>query len=614
MSLLFAETKADDLHTNGIRVALQQQGYRTFGLAARSAKDSLGRLFHCGGMVVALAPHLKGRCARAHSSEQGDMITMDLCSCFLTFAWQRERGLPDGGLDYELSIAQQLAARKALPWAAAGDWNQLPLEHHWVHEGFSFLAPTSEGQLLPSRFTSDRYIAFLVQDASAVWTDAAFAEEVLSDHKVLLFKGVLPGFRMAPRYLRPTPALSKPPSVSGKEWEELLAETWLEVSKPTPRGAPDVEWADFCAALEDAFDRAAAAFGHAFRRQGTRAKGSVPVKMKEGEYRRLVHKAPSFQERKLEKLLGRLYEVARQGASCDPGLRSAVTRTWPRDAGPLPDVATAISIVKDRLQSKRDEVMHKQVSQWKHRMAQGGRAAKAWLKQQTTVAPHTLLACAASPQAHPPSDSVDACFASLRTFWDTIWQRPEVPEELERLRSGRLTRRPGLPMPGDWRISPREFRSALQRKVHGAPGCDGWRCEELLALPLQVWQYFLSLWEAWCAKDSFPTAWQHARQTFLPKVEVVDGCTPVDKMRPICIQPIVCQDSAQRVLGESWILDLGSIRQSSSIQATALRSSTDLVYVCVCVCLLYFGVFTWEDRHTDDIRTNRQGLHTMSSE
>ena len=198
--------------------------------------------------------------------------------------------------------------------------------------------------------------------------------------------------------------------------------------------------------------------------------------------------------------------------------------------------------------------MHKQVSQWKHRMAQGGRAATAWLKQQTTVAPHTLLACAASPQAH---DSVDACFASLRTFWDTIWQRSEVPEELDRLRSvGRLTRRPGLPMPGDWRISPREFRSALQRKVHGAPGCDGWRCEELLPLPLQVWQCFLSLWEAWCAQDSFPTAWQHARQTFLPKVEVVDGCTSVDKMRPICIQPIVCRvlSSCMALKAQQWLL------------------------------------------------------------
>ena len=136
--------------------------------------------------------------------------------------------MPDGGLDYEISIAQQLAAQKALPWAAAGDWNQLPLEHHWVHEGFSFLAPTSEGQLLPSRFTSDRCIDFLRIGAGRqcrldrCW--AEFAEEVLSDHKVLLFKGVLPGFRMAPRYVRPTPALSKPPGVSGKEWEELLAE------------------------------------------------------------------------------------------------------------------------------------------------------------------------------------------------------------------------------------------------------------------------------------------------------------------------------------------------------------------------------------------------------
>ena len=76
------------------------------------------------------------------------------------------------------------------------------------------------------------------------------------------------------------------------------------VQKPVPREAPDAEWVEFCAALEDTFDRAAAAAGHAFSRQGTRAKGSGPALMKEGEYHRLVHKAPSFQEGKLEKLLG----------------------------------------------------------------------------------------------------------------------------------------------------------------------------------------------------------------------------------------------------------------------------------------------------------------------
>ena len=73
------------------------------------------------------------------------------------------------------------------------------------------------------------------------------------------------------------------------------------------------------------------------------------------------------------------------------------------------------------------------------------------------------------------------------------------------------------------------------------------------------------------------------------------------------------QDSAQRVLGE--FLDLGSwIRARIEIQSlnpvsirvTVPPSFTDLVYVsvcvCVCVCLLNVGVFTREDRHTDDMK------------
>ena len=84
------------------------------------------------------------------------------------------------------------------------------------------------------------------------------------------------------------------------------------------------------------------------------------------------------------------------------------------------------------------------------------------------------------------------------------------------------------------------------------------------------------------------------------------------------------QDSAQRVMGESWILARIEIQSLNpvSIQVTVPPSFMDLVYVSVCVCvwvwvwvwvcvcvwLLNVGVFTREDRPTDDMKNKQAGI------
>ncbi|CAE7224148.1 unnamed protein product [Symbiodinium natans] len=580
--VVLLETQANRHQHAQLQKALQKKGYRTFGFPGREGRDVRGRPFVRGGLLVGVLGHIRARCVRTHCSLQGDLLTFDFFSCFMAVGWQREAGLSQGGLGDELAISRHLAVERGVPWSAMCDWNVTPSDNvHVQHDGLEWLAPCdSQGLPLPSRFGSTRCIDYVVHEHPSPWTTVKFGSEAISDHKVLVFQGAFPAYRECVAYMRPTPRYGCPSSYSKKQWQDLLAQCWARRDHPVPRGEPDAEWDAFCCVVEDVLREASDAADTRVNSMATRPKGSRPSLMKQGEYCKLVHTPHSFKARQLEKLLARLHEAQRQRmcGGCDPRLEAAIERTWPPEFQPFVDYASAVDVVKAELQQLRDTEMRRRVSSWKRRLSQGGSEATRWLKAQTTVAPHTLLVKPSEAGLQPRiAASTAEFFRELRAFWGEIWDRADLPEELQRLREGQLSRPHGAPIEGDWRISPCEFREALKAKAHGAAGCDGWRPEELLPLPLDTWHCFLTLWHDWCERDAFPSALQHAKQVFLPKTEVIDGVAAVDALRPICVQPVLCRaiSSCMASRSQSWMLSkvradtLGALR-GRSVEAAVL--------------------------------------------
>ncbi|CAE7750383.1 unnamed protein product [Symbiodinium microadriaticum] len=558
-----AETQANQRQHRDLQQRLASLGFRSFGVQGRVGTDASGRAFARGGLLVAVKGHVKARCVNVHSSARGDMVVVDFLGFFLGFVWQREAEIPQGGLDDQVLLLKGLAEERLVPWAAVGDWNLIPALHPAVaSDSLAWHAPLDDvGVPMPSRFGYTRCIDYLVGVVGGPWHSFCHSPLVLSDHKALCFAIDFPSLVEAPCYLRPTACYKKPAHLSACQWSQLVSKSWQLQVPPAPGGNPDSEWRAFCDVLETTLQDAAREAGHAIHTGATRAKGSTPVLMKSGEIRRFTSTPTSFQERKLEKLLGRLYELERQERQGppDPGLADAVHRTWPQHLGRFGGCAAAIRVVRARLQQVRDSGMRQRISHWRQRLATGGRAASRWLATSQVVSPHTLLPPAANQnggEAPLPASSAPECLNELRRYWNTIWQRPGTPEELVRLREGRLSRPRGQSMEGDWHISPELLVQHLKAKLPGSAGADGWRADELLAFPMATWRCFLDLWHSWCQQGAFPSCWRHSRQIFLPKAEVLDGALEVDRMRPICVQPVLCRalSSCMAQLCRDWVL------------------------------------------------------------
>ncbi|CAE7658292.1 unnamed protein product [Symbiodinium sp. CCMP2592] len=453
--LVLCETQACAWNHKQLTARFQQLGYRVWGFSGR----------------------------------EGDLVAMDFSTLQAAFFWQRGASDNEGGLLDTLLGLHQLATSREVPWLALGDWNLQPQENTLRDAAsLQLCAPRDEaGELRPSRFSSSRCIDYgLLTDGFYLHT--RHDEAPLSDHRVLHFEGCMPVARHNASFLRPTASLQRPSDV-----------------------AVDVEWQDFCAAAEGALSAAAKGCGHTVRSVGCRPKGSLPETLSAGEVVRSPDKEVPYKVRQYTKLLGRIHEARRQQDRGSPALWRNLRRTWPDELGVLPvDLATAANHVQAKLQHARDAHTRSRLTQWRRRMAQGGRAATQWLKSQVARAPTALRRQEVNGHVHR-TRSVAESFEAMRAFWRRIWHRKGIPEELRRLREGSLSRPAGEAMQGDWRLE---------------------------AFDEEVWECFLRLWHDWCERDRCPQAFRHCRQVMLPKEEFdSQGEVDVENMRPICVQP-----------------------------------------------------------------------------
>ncbi|CAE7606457.1 unnamed protein product, partial [Symbiodinium pilosum] len=143
------------------------------------------------------------------------------------------------------------------------------------------------------------------------------------------------------------------------------------------------------------------------------------------------------------------------------------------------------------------------LSEWRRRMADLGKPASRWLKQDICSTPASLV----GPLA-------------IKAALKAVLQ--DVCEELQRVREGRLSCPSGPRLP-DLRLTGEELLAAARKKAGGASGACGWSGDEVANWPLVLWQALAGLLRRWNERGSYPEVWQHYRQVTLAKREPKDG-------------------------------------------------------------------------------------------
>lgn len=144
-------------------------------------------------------------------------------------------------------------------------------------------------------------------------------------------------------------------------------------------------------------------------------------------------------------------------------------------------------------------------------------------------------------------------------FWQQIWQRPVMPEELSRARKNNFTAPAGPQMAqsDSWKLTASELVAAARKKKTESAGPDGWAPAEVQHWPSRAWQIFSELSEKWVEVNQVPDVWRHSRQVMIPKAEGTYGQVKVTDMRPIAVQPVMCRiisfAFARRTSAREWL-------------------------------------------------------------
>eukprot|EP00435_Cladocopium_sp_Y103_P064840 s46_g26.t1 len=359
--------------------------------------------------------------------------------------------------------------------------------------------------------------------------------------------------------MKPTFNYSKPAEVGADVWMAAFHEEWQHVQEPIPSGNANADWHWFCETAENIHKRVFLQFGGTHRQCWTRNKGTSPQLLDKGTVTKRASSARSIRIRRMRNLVGKLNACAhrRRRRKSFSDLWAKICRSWCLDGLPA-DIDTALQHLHEAMEHDLKREKQEAVARWRQGIYQQGKEATKWLNRHSTVQPNSVQVPAPAGGFRATTDLKDT-FDAITDYWRQIWHRNVDTEELDRLKSGRLTRPEGQPMDSDWRLQPIDLLN-MARQNSGAPGCDGWRHTELRWWPEKAWQIFLDLCHDWCTRNIFPDSWQHCRLVMLPKDDLQHGAVKVSAMRPICIQPLICRltSSVMAKKAQQWVLRLVS--------------------------------------------------------
>ena len=271
--------------------------------------------------------------------------------------------------------------------------------------------------------------------------------------------------------------------------------------------------------------------------------------------------ARSTRIRRMRNLVGKLNECAHRHRRRKPfsDIWTKVCRSWCLHGPPPTDVNAALTTLHDTMEHDlKREKKQEAIARRRQSIYQQGKEDTQWLNKTSAMQPNSVQVPAPDGTFYATTDLKDT-FDAITKYWRNIWHRNVDTEELNRLKQGQLTRPAGQPMDSDWRLQPIELLN-MARQNSGAPGCDGWGCTEMRWWPEKAWCIFLELWHDWCTRNEFPDSWQHCRLVMLPKDDLQHGSVKVSAMRPICIQPLICEliSSVMAKKAQDWVLRLVS--------------------------------------------------------
>ncbi|CAE7724186.1 Pol [Symbiodinium sp. CCMP2592] len=167
----------------------RKQGYRTWSVAARVGRDSLGRRTVNGGLAIAVKASLPAFKVSDTCCAEGEAITLQCNNLRICGLWQRPEHVAAGGLgQYLVDVGSA-----GWPVTELGDFNENPLLDSCA---CSLFAAQQDGELLPAPWSSDRCIDYLLvlgQDQPSHFQERAppvqgrawLDELALSDHRAV---------------------------------------------------------------------------------------------------------------------------------------------------------------------------------------------------------------------------------------------------------------------------------------------------------------------------------------------------------------------------------------------------------------------------------------------
>ena len=241
------------------------------------------------------------RDVRAHFVQKDvndfEAMSIDAENFFLTTVWQRSHKVSDGSFEAWAGPLLAEARNRQVLWACIGDFNATSSEHPMIEEtgGCTYSAPRdADGNLLPTRWRSDRCIDWLMISEPDVpidiWADDAF----VGDHRLVWAKIQVPcGFHHAREY-KPAVCFRQPLDVEEKTWRQALASEFEDFSD-NDLGDAELEWAYLNGELQKRFLPVCDALGRqAPSLQRCRDKGSEVAWFPEGQTTKTWSKRGTF--------------------------------------------------------------------------------------------------------------------------------------------------------------------------------------------------------------------------------------------------------------------------------------------------------------------------------
>ena len=506
---------------------MEKLGYRAWYFGCGELRNVNGVEYSKGGVLVAVRRDVRGGSSEYFIENAGEAVLMDFETFGVTIGWSRPNEDP-GLFEQKVSEWAVQATRQGQVWLSAADWNELPDQNVLVQGGCKIVAPRNSAGWIPTRWSSDRCIDYLLTNDTSGSYQIRVGETKVSDHKSIWLSAHTHVAQEDGFQLVPTPSFVKPTGVDPRRWREVVSKHYsADLIMVTDT---EQEWSTLCEKASAAFVNAYREFGIAAPLNGTRPKGSRAdvQKIKSG-----TNKPVRDREHQLATLLGRLYEARRQRLLGHPDVElerridGALPPGIPSGAGD-PAIAAAENMLLERKQERKVCA----IRTWREKLRNNSPYLGRWLRGNflslpVAVRDHETGAC---------SRSSTEALRNIIKFWRAVWDR-DVMASLQAAREQLRQVEPGPQ--AHWDISAAQLQAAAKRKTGGSAGPDGWEQAEVSFLPDKHWRDFQTLLERWRARGQFPECWRDSRMVMLPKMAPDQfGAILAAKTRPITVMSI----------------------------------------------------------------------------